>query len=219
MTNPYTDSNKPPTWQISLCAQGIAAAQFARCGYDVSIQYGADKPAHDLVVTKAGALLKVVVKGSQDGLWNLAESYIKRATEMSGKKTDYHGAIALWLDHHSPRSVCCLVQFQGVPVDELPRIYLATPKEVALRLRETAGGRGDSILYEGSEWATRSDGAANRDGLPASWRFSDQRIQDLLAGQGGALTLVPSPPKVELSSRMWPSRMPSESDTGIAKSA
>jgi hypothetical protein len=215
----HPDPNKPPSWQIGLSAEGIAAAQFARCGFDVSIQYGADKPAHDMVVTKAGSLLKVVVKGSQDGLWNLTQSYVKRAAEMSGKKADLHGAIALWLDHHSPRTVCCLVQFQGVPIDELPRIYLATPKEVAQRLRETAEGQGDSILYEGSEWGARSEGAASRVGLPASWRFSAQRIQDLLAGQAGALTLVPPPPKLEPSSRMWPSRMPCESETGIARSA
>jgi len=219
MTILSNDSSKQPSWQIGLSAEGIAAAQFARCGFDVSIQYGADKPAHDMVVTKAGALLKVVVKSSEDGLWNLAQSYVKRAAEMSGKKADYHGAIALWLDHHSPRTVCCLVQFQGVPIDELPRIYLATPKEVAQRLRETANGRGDSILYEGHERAAYMDGAENRDRLPASWRFSPQRIQELMTGQGAALTLVPLPPRAEPPSRMWPSRMPCESETSIAKSA
>ena len=216
MTILSTDSSKQPAWQIGLSAEGIAAAQFARCGFDVSIQYGADKPAHDLVVTKAGALLKVVVKGSQDGLWDLAQSYVKRAAEMSGKKADYHGAISLWLDHHSSRTVCCLVQFQGVGIDELPRMYLATPKEVAQKLRETANGRGDSILYEG---AAHPDAAEGRERLPASWRFSPQRIQELMMGQGAALTLVPLPPRAEPSSRMWPSRLPCESETSIAKSA
>ena len=112
---------KTPSWQISLASLGIAAAQFARCGFDVSIQYGADKPAHDLVITKGSNLLKVVVKGSQDGLWDLTQSYIRRAAQISGKKADYYGAIGMWLDHHSSRTVCCLVQFQGVTMDELPR--------------------------------------------------------------------------------------------------
>jgi hypothetical protein len=212
------DPNKPRSWQLNLGAEGIAAAQFARCGFDVSIQFGVDKPAHDMVVARAGALLKVVVKGSQDGLWNLTESYVKRAAEMSGKKADYHGAIALWLDHHSPRTVCCLVQFQGVPVDQLPRMYLATPKEVAQRLRESANGRGDSTLYEGNEWTEATTGSIPQR-LPASWRFSAQRVQELMTGQGASLTLVPPPAQAEPSSRMWPSRLPFESKANIAKSA
>jgi hypothetical protein len=212
------DQNKPCLWQLNLSAEGIAAAQFARCGYDVSIQYGADKPAHDLVVAKGGTLLKVVVKGSHDGLWNLAQSYVKRATELSGKKTDYHGAIALWLDHHSPRTVCCLVQFQDVPIDELPRMYLATPKEVAQMLRESADGRGDSILYERNDGTARLEGTAPQR-LPASWQFSAARIQDLITGQGAALTLVRPPLQAEPSHRMWPSRLSSEKSAAIAKSA
>ena len=35
---------KPATWQLTLGAEGIAAAQFARCGLDVSVQSGRDKP-------------------------------------------------------------------------------------------------------------------------------------------------------------------------------
>ena len=85
--------SKPSSWQVAKAAEGIAAAQFARCGFDVSVQHGADKPGYELVVAKADNLLKVSVKGSQDGFWNLAQSYLKMATELSGKKGDYHGAI------------------------------------------------------------------------------------------------------------------------------
>ena len=63
-----------------------------------------------------------------------------------GKKADYHGAIDLWLKRHGSRTVFCFVQFGGVPLDALPRMYLATPAQVAKRLRETSRGRGDSIL-------------------------------------------------------------------------
>jgi hypothetical protein len=52
---------KPSSWHI--------AAQFARCGYDVSVQYGADQPEYDLIVAKEDHLMKVSVKGSQD--WEL----------------------------------------------------------------------------------------------------------------------------------------------------
>lgn len=192
--------SKAPSWQIHLAAEGIAAAQFARCGFDVSIQYGADKPAYDMVVTKADSLLKVSVKGSHDGVWNLTQSYIKRAADLSGKKADYHGAIDLWLDHHATRTICCLVQFQGVAVEQMPRIYLASPKEVALRLRETAEGRGDSVLYEGLEWVNDGRGAVDR--LPNSWRFSLERIEELLAAQLAASVLKPISPKAT-GTRTW----------------
>jgi hypothetical protein len=57
---------KPTSWHISVAAEAIAAAQFARCGFDVSVQYGADQPEYDLIVAKGDHLLKVSVKGSRD---------------------------------------------------------------------------------------------------------------------------------------------------------
>jgi hypothetical protein len=80
--------------------EAIAAAQFARCGFDVSVEYGADQPKYDLIVAKGHRLLKVSVKGSQDWGWGLRQSYLAPATKRSGKKADYHGAIALWLESH-----------------------------------------------------------------------------------------------------------------------
>lgn len=221
MTVPVSIQSRIPSWQINIGAEGIAAAQFARCGFDVSVQYGADKPAYDLVVTKADVLLKVCVKGGQDGFWNLTQSYIKRAAELSGKKADYHGAIDLWLDHHASRTVCCLVQFQGVPIDQLPRIYLATPKEVALRLRQTAAGRGDSVLYEESERSCAGEGAGGVERLPASWRFSYQRIQELLAVQGAVSHSGPVAVKSASPARAWATSgiLPIESPTALAMGA
>src|ERR1700757_541597 len=70
---------KAGSWPITVGAAGIAAAQFARCGFDVMIQAGPDKPWYDLVVTKGGNLLKIGVKASEDGRWRLAESYLLRA--------------------------------------------------------------------------------------------------------------------------------------------
>jgi hypothetical protein len=212
--------NRQPSWQINLGSLGIAAAQFARCGFDVSIQYGADKPAHDMVVTKGSSLLKVVVKGSEEGFWNLTQSYVQRAARMSGKNAAFHGAIEMWLDHHGARTVCCLVQFQNVPVEQLPRIYLATPSEVAQRLRETADGRGDSILYEGNEWASGLGGTTATEGLPASWRFSLARIQELMTNQAQAANLLSLPSNAE-PSRIWPSsvRFPPGDGSNLAKRA
>jgi len=43
---------KLTSWQVAVAAEAITAAQFARCGSDVSVQYGADQPEYDLIVAK-----------------------------------------------------------------------------------------------------------------------------------------------------------------------
>lgn len=42
--------NKLTSWQIAVAAEAVSAAQFARCGFDVSVQYGANQPEYDLIV-------------------------------------------------------------------------------------------------------------------------------------------------------------------------
>jgi Holliday junction resolvase-like predicted endonuclease len=160
------------SWHIGVAAEALAAAQFARAGFDVSVQYGADQPEYDLIVVKEDRVLKVSVKGSQDGGWGLTQSYLKNA--------DYHTAIETWLARHRPRTIFCLVQFKDVPLDQMPRLYLATPKDIAARLRDTAAGRGDTILYERHTWGPRARGAGTSEVIPAHWKFSNQRIHDLL---------------------------------------
>jgi Holliday junction resolvase-like predicted endonuclease len=159
---------------ISVAAEAIAAAQFARCGFDVSVQYGANQPEYDLIVARSDRLLKVSVKGSQDGSWGLTQSFLKKAS------ADYHGAIELWLKRHGLQTVFCLVQFKGVAITEMPRMYLATPAEIAQRLRETAKGRGDTILYEKHAWGKRAFAAGTAEQLPEHWSFSIERIGKLL---------------------------------------
>ena len=173
--------SKPSSWHISVAAEAIAAAQFARCGFDVSVQYGADQPEYDLIVAKADRLLKISVKGSQDWGWGLTQSFLKQATKLSGVKADYQGAIDLWLERHKRRTVFCLVQFGGLSLSQMPRLYLATPHDIAERLRATSKGRGDSILYERQEWTSRAHGAGTVEQIPQKWNFSEERIYSLLA--------------------------------------
>src|SRR5579871_1647786 len=90
---------KQGSWPITVGAAGIAAAQFARCGFDVMNQAGHDKPWYDLVVTKGPNLLKIGVKASENGRWNPAESYLQRATQSN--KLDIHRAIALRSEEHT----------------------------------------------------------------------------------------------------------------------
>jgi hypothetical protein len=172
--------NKRTSWQVAVAAEAIAAAQFARCGFDVSVQYGANQPEYDLIVAKGDRMLKVSVKGSQDGSWGLTQSLLEKA--------DYHGAIDSWLKRHGSRTVFCFVQFRGVALDEMPRTYLARPSEVAQRMRETASGRGDTILYEDHTWGPRAAGAGTVERIPECWRFSVERL-DELAGENPAPTV------------------------------
>ena len=174
---------KPASWPIKVGASGIAAAQFARCGFDVMIQAGPDKPWYDMVVTKAGNLLKIGVKASDDGRWCLAESYLLRAAHANTKKPDVPHAIRMWLDTHGERTVYCLVQFEGVSLNQLPRIYLATPAEIARRMKETAERTGEPYLYEQYEWTSADSGFTAIEALPSSWLFSVDRIQELLFPQ------------------------------------
>ena len=164
--------DKPSSRHIGVAAEAIAAAQFARCGFDVSVQYGANQPEYDLMVARGDSLLKVSVKGSQDGSWGLTQSLLKKA--------DYHGAIELWLKRHGSRTVFCFVQFENVPLNELPRVYLARPSEIAQRLKETARGRGDSILYEKHTWGPRATGTGTVEQIPDNWSLSQSRIEELL---------------------------------------
>jgi hypothetical protein len=196
---------RPSTWQITVAAQGIAAAQFARCGFDVSVQYGSDKPNYDLVVTKADNLLKVSVKGSEDGCWDLAQSFLKTATEQGGTKAENLDAIELWLDHQASRVVCCFVLFEGIAIDQLPRLYLASPKEIAKRLRKTAKERSDSTPREEHVRVSSGDDTMAIEEMPLGWRFSLERIQELLAEQESAPIRKPPLPKVGLFTRRLPS--------------
>lgn len=161
------------SWQVATAAEAFAAAQFSRCGWDVSVQYGANQPEYDLVAVDGDRVLKVSVKGSKDGGWGLTQSFISNA--------DYHGATNAWLKKHSQKTVFCLVQFRGVSVESLPRMYLATPLEIADWLKAAAAGRGDTILYERHVWTDRAQAAGTIDSIPAHWKFTDERL-DQMAG-------------------------------------
>jgi hypothetical protein len=74
----------------------------------------------------------------------------------------------------------------------LPRIYLASPRQIAQRLRDTDRGRGDSILYEECEWISPADGTGITERLPQSWRFSNQRLEELVADHETGNIMRPS---------------------------
>jgi hypothetical protein len=124
--------------------------------------------------SKRGQLAKGIRQGQPRRGWGLTQSYLKKSS------ADYHGAIELWLKRHGLQTILCLVQFEGVSITEMPRMYLARPSEIAQRLRETANGRGDAILYEKHAWGTRAFAAGTTEQLPVHWAFTAIRVEHLL---------------------------------------
>ena len=161
-------------FHVGIAAEAFVAAQFARCGYNVLVQYGANQPEYDLVVVKIkdGKSMNVSVKGSQDGAWGLTQSFLKNA--------DYHGAVDKWLEKHHKKTVFAFVQFLDVPLYEMPRLYLAFPKEIAAVLKSSAKDRGDTILYEEKKRGARAYGSGTIDKIPDEWKFSRERIEEIL---------------------------------------
>jgi Holliday junction resolvase-like predicted endonuclease len=162
-------------WHIATAAEAIAAAQFARLGFSVSVQYGANQPEYDLIVENGARPLKISVKGSANGGWGLSQSQLAKL-----KNANYKGAADEWLARHRPGTVICLVQFQNAKFEEMPRIYLATPHEIAAKLREASGGRGDTVLWENYTRGPKARGAGNLERLPDEWRLTESRVNDLL---------------------------------------
>lgn len=167
---------KMTSWHVGVAAEAFAAAQFARFRYDVSVQYGANQPEYDLIAVSGDKMLKISVKGSQDGGWGLTQSYKKGC--------DYHEAIQKWLDGHHKRTIFCLVQFQGTTENEMPRMYLASPVEIAEVMNASAGGRGETILYEYHKWGPHAAGSGTIDRVPEEWKFTAERAQYMFETYG-----------------------------------
>ncbi len=159
-------------FHVSVSAEAFVAALFAQAGFDVSVQYGANQPEYDLIVSKDNILFKVSVKGSQDGGWGLSQNY-KEA------ENTYHDAIDLWKKKHkSMNTIYCLVQFKNVNLGEMPRVYLATVSEIAKHLKTQHNGDGYCSLRENHTYkAGGAKGYTER--IPNEWKFSIDRIQGI----------------------------------------
>lgn len=158
-------------WQVATAAEAFCAAQFSRMGWDVSVQYGANQPEYDLVAVDGERVLKVQVKGSNDGSWGLTQAYIKDA--------NYHKAADDWITQYSRLTIFCLVQFKNISLECLPRMYLARPIEIANWLKAAAAGRGDTVLYERHEWTQRAQAAGTIDLIPENWIFGKERLEEI----------------------------------------
>lgn len=164
------------SWHVGVAAEAYAAAVLARYGYDVSVQYGANQPEYDLIAVSGDTILKISVKGSKDKQWGLTQKYMKNR--------DYSKAADMLLAAHHKKTIFCLVQFAETEPNEMPRIYLATPDEIADRLKKSAGGRGETILYENHTWGPRAVGKGTTDSIPQEWLISEERLDYLFKTYG-----------------------------------
>ena len=168
--------SKMTSWHVGVAAEAFAAAQFARFAYDVSVQYGANQPEYDLIAVDGDKMLKISVKGSQDGSWGLTQSL------KEGRS--YNEAAQEWLSRHHKKTIFCLVQFKNTDNLQMPRMYLASPEEIAEVLCKEAGGRGDTILYENHEWGPKASAYGTTDKLPEEWAFTETRAKEMFKQYG-----------------------------------
>ena len=161
------------SYHVKVAAEAFAAGMFAQLGCDVSVQYGADQPEYDLIVSLDDKLAKVSVKGSQDGGWGLTQSFKAGRT--------YSEAAQAWREKHGRNTILCLVQFKGVSIGEAPRVYLARPSDIERILASCRNDRGDTILYEHYTYK-KGFGVGTRNAIPGDWVFSEKRLRALLDG-------------------------------------
>jgi hypothetical protein len=134
------------------------------------MQYGTKQPDWDILATKGERVLKLQVKGSQDGGWGLFQGYIRNA--------DYHGALNEWLAAQKPDIVYFLVQFITVQLGHAPRCYIVRPTEIVAHMRTTRGGHAYTSLREKYAYI-RGIGAGHTDIIPVSWLASQARIDEI----------------------------------------
>ena len=158
-------------YHCGVAAEAFAAGLFAQAGYDVAVQYGANQPLYDLVVSRGMRAIHVSVKGSQDGGWGLIQNYKKGRS--------YHEAADAWAATQHSDIVFCLVQFQGVALGECPRVYLATVAEIADWHKTSRNALGGTILWE-KYCYTKGAAKGCVDMIPPEWHFSRERLAQFL---------------------------------------
>lgn len=90
----------------------------------------------------------------------------------------------MWLSKHHKKTIFCLVQFKNTDIDQMPRVYIASPEEIAKRMNDSANGRGDTILYENHTWTKKAAGKGTTDKIPDEWKFSAERINEMFEKYG-----------------------------------
>lgn len=164
-------SIKFESYHVGIAAEAFAAGLLAHAGYEVLVQYGANQPLYDLVALKGQKTLKVSVKGTQEIGWALSGTF-------KNPSTSYAQAAEKWLQKHGIDLVLIFVQFHGVELGQMPRVYVARAHEVAAHLKSAHRGRGDTTLFENKLWMMGT-AKGHTDKLPEDWRFTRERIDNV----------------------------------------
>ena len=157
-------------YHVAVAAEALAAAAFARQGYEVSVQYGANRPGYDLVAVKGRRVLKVSVKGSQDGGWAL----------LAGHKGGrcWGDAVDAWRSAQPRDVVMFFVQFQGIRQDKMALMYLARPSHVAAHLKRGRNGHVGTCLHV-VRYYKKGIAKGHTDRIPTSWACSRLRMNSI----------------------------------------
>ena len=158
------------TNQVKVAAEALAASILAQAGYDVAVQWGGTQPHWDMIAVKKLRILKLSVKGSQDGGWPLFPSYLKNAR--------YHTALDRWLAHQPKDLVYFFVQFKNVNLGQAPSCYIALPKEIVAHMRTTRGGNAYTSLRVEHHYS-KGLGAGHTDLIPAQWIVTQERLDQI----------------------------------------
>lgn len=157
--------------QSEISAEAFTASLLARAGFDISVQYGANQPHYDLVAEREGKVLLVSVKGNQDGGWPLAVS-------QKEKGVSYHQAVDKWRARQRNDIIFFLVQFMGIGIDVAPRVYVATPDEIAEHMKTQRNGQGHGCLDE--DYGRDHPRSQYQHRVPDQWRFSKDLIDGIV---------------------------------------
>jgi hypothetical protein len=172
--------------QISVAAEAFATAQFALAGFEMLEQVRRARFYFDLVVARSGGMMKISVYASFNGFWDLVDRYLDASKQTNASAADYHHAISAWLGNQSLRATCCLVQFEPADLHRMPRLYLASPGEVAAHLHDKIDQLSNNELG-----LIGMDIVHRLEGLPVSWRFSQARIAELMELPAEEAAFVP----------------------------
>lgn len=159
---------------VGVAAEAFAAGALAHAGYDVSIQYGANRPGYDIVATdpkKPDRVLRVSVKGSKKGGWGLSQPFKRGRT--------YRKAADEWLKRNpNDLLLFMLVHLENTPLGTCPDIYVARPKEIADELKNARNGYGATYI---TVLHTYKSGVAKgvTDKIPSQWKLSQERIDSV----------------------------------------
>jgi len=155
--------------QTAVAAEAFAAGVLAHSALSVFVQYGANQPGYDLLVSDGNDSVMVSVKGSTDGWWVLA---------VKDKTDTYQEVLDRWVSANC-RYAFCLVQFSGVEPGTMPPMYFATGDEIGVELRTHHFGE-VSLALAKHRAPTRGKNKSKTMGIPPSWRMTEERIREVV---------------------------------------